>query len=858
MINRYFTAFLIAGAVLAAPALGADRTWTGAAGTTDWLTPQNWTGDALPGAGDQAIVNSGTPALASSVVNVTNAWVGNGSGSDGALTIDGSAAYLAASGLFLVGSEGTGSLRILNGGGASSGNLGAVGYFPTGFGTVTIDGAGSIWDNAANLSVGTFGTGSIDILNGGTLRSYWTVIGGTNDAAGSVHLSGPGSTWASTGYIFAGESGTATIRVDNGAVLTTPNMYIATLNADANGQVIVDGQGSVLTANELRVGSSGTGSLTLSNGGVASATDFLIGENSSGNGTLTIGGMAGSPALAPGRLDASSVSFGSGTGRIVFNHNSDAYLFMPSIVGVGVIDFISGRTILSGDNSAYQGITSITDAVVSVNDRLSGALTVGQGGRLQGTGTLDDVFMTADSVVAPGNSIGTLTMANLTLSSGSLYEVELNRAGQSDRINVTGAANLDGTVRIIPYPDYRLGLPYTILTAGTINGAFAGVDEDMPFADAVLSAGPTSVLVTLMRNANSFSSYAANRNQRAVADAASALPDASAVTALLIGAPTDAAAQDALDALGGEIHADIQNMLARDQRLLRQAALNTDNADRQVVTGDGRVWARGIGTVGRSSAETGAAATDRHTVGMLAGVERNGNGWTAGIAAGQSASRIKADTVRSSAESDNTHVLIYGAADLPQDARLKLGAGYSWHEIDTRRHVASGSFDQTIRADYHGGTGQAFADIDRLYGDRLAIGPYAQIAAIYQHLGSFNESGTAGLDNNGENRSFGQSELGLRGHVTAGPSNDAVTLSGSVGWQHVIGDDGNGATNRFNDAPGTGFKVHGAPLDRDALAMGAALSMTLDQNFTFQVGYNGALSKDAQDHNFNASALLRF
>ena len=46
--------------------------------------------------------------------------------------------------------------------------------------------------------------------------------------------------------------------------------------------------------------------------------------------------------------------------------------------------------------------------------------------------------------LAPGNSIGTLTVAgNLTFAPGSIYAVEVSPTG-SDRTNVTGTATLGG------------------------------------------------------------------------------------------------------------------------------------------------------------------------------------------------------------------------------------------------------------------------------------------------------------------------------------------------------------------------------------------------------------------------------
>ena len=72
----------------------------------------------------------------------------------------------------LVGVEGTGTLSVVNGGKVTSGD-GEIGSEEKGNGTVKVDGAGSEWDmaGATPLRVGTSGTGSLDVRNGGKVTS---------------------------------------------------------------------------------------------------------------------------------------------------------------------------------------------------------------------------------------------------------------------------------------------------------------------------------------------------------------------------------------------------------------------------------------------------------------------------------------------------------------------------------------------------------------------------------------------------------------------------------------------------------------------------------------------------------------
>ena len=65
------------------------------------------------------------------------------------------------------------------------------------------------------------------------------------------------------------------------------------------------------------------------------------------------------------------------------------------------------------------------------------------GGTLGGNGTVGTLVANG-AVLAPGNSIGTLNVNGGFTHNGGVYAVEVNAAGQNDRINVTGAATLNG------------------------------------------------------------------------------------------------------------------------------------------------------------------------------------------------------------------------------------------------------------------------------------------------------------------------------------------------------------------------------------------------------------------------------
>ena len=144
------------------------------------------------------------------------------------------------------------------------------------------------------------------------------------------------------------------------------------------------------------------------------------------------------------------------------------------------------------------------------------------GGTVMGTGTFGGLTVTGGTI-APGNSIGTLNVAvNVSFAPGTVYQVEINAAGQSDLIAATGTATLTGgTVQVLPANgSYAKSTQYTILTAaGGVTGTFDGATNSFLFLVPTLSYDATNVFLTLSGNGITLASVAQTPNELAVANA---------------------------------------------------------------------------------------------------------------------------------------------------------------------------------------------------------------------------------------------------------------------------------------------------------------------------------------------------
>lgn len=133
-----------------------------------------------------------------------------------------------------------------------------------------------------------------------------------------------------------------------------------------------------------------------------------------------------------------------------------------SIIGEGnVIKIGTGKLDLTGYNT-YSGDTLVQAGTLAVNGYLTNSnVTVGTAAvenaknaaadqpKLQGNGFITGSVNNVNGIVAPGNSIGHLTVGSYTQGKDGVLELEGGING-GDKLTVRDTAKLDGTVQIVP------------------------------------------------------------------------------------------------------------------------------------------------------------------------------------------------------------------------------------------------------------------------------------------------------------------------------------------------------------------------------------------------------------------------
>lgn len=792
----------------------------------------------------------------------------------------------------------------------------------------TLTGAGLFDTQAGTISANLAGTGALMKSTAGTvtLAGTNTYTGGTTIAGGVLSVSSDANLGAvSGGLVFAGGSLATTGTFDtartvsligNGTFDIAPGTALG-----LTGQVAGAGDLVKLGAGALRLGGSGNsygntlvqagtligntatisgnignaGTVVFDQSADASFAGQVLGLNGQGGamakqgpGRLTLTGMSSLDwTVEAGALVSSAERFGGNAAiasgaSLTFEQSANAS-YAGVLSGNGGFNKTGASALgLTGDSSGFAGTTTIEAGTLAVNGKLGGTLDVLGAGRLQGNGTVGNTVVSG--TIAPGNSIGVLNVAgNIMFNQSSIYEVEVNAAGQSDKIAASGSASINGgTVQVLAgMGNYALRTQYSILTAsgGIVGlGRFDGVTSNLAFLTPSLGYDGQNVFLTMTRNDVAFARVGITRNQTAAGSGVESLgfgnPLYDAVLNLSGGQ-----ARRAFDQLSGEIHGSAKTALIEDSRFVRDAAIDRTRGafggagapSMPIVTyGAGgvravaptydrlAVWGQGFGNWGHSGNDGNAAKVNRTAGGFLMGADTPVfDIWRLGLMGGYGRTTFDAKDRASSGWSDNYHLGLYGGTQWGA-LGLRTGVAYTWHDLSTRRSVIFPGFSDRPTGSYRAGTFQAFGDLGYRIDTGLAsFEPFANLAYVSLQTDGFAERGGASaLYSRGQTTEATFTTLGLRASTIFTFAGLDTTLRGTLGWRHAFGDVTPLSTQAYMS--GSAFTVAGVPIARDATIVEAGIDLNLTQALKVGLAYNGQIASKAQDHGIRANLKLAF
>ena len=770
---------------------------------------------------------------------------------------------------------------------------GAGGFVKTGVGALTLTGTntytgGTIVSGGSLLGAPGAIQRNVEIESGATLQiidDTGTTYTGTITGSGTLVKAGTST------LILVPSSGAnswAVARIALGALQGNVAAISGHVEIDTATTLILDEAGTGTLAGDL----SGNGQFEKRGAG----TVTLTGDNSG----LT-SGLAGAITLTEGRLIGETTSIPVNvlvqpTTTLIFDQSTSG-TYNSVISGGGDVIKQGTGTLTVTAGQVYTGSTSINAGRLDVMGSFASDITISSGATLGGTGA------TAGSVansgrVAPGTSIGTLSVGSISFAAGSILEIETDPSGAADQLIVANNADLSGgTLEFTIAAGTYVNQPSTILTAGSITGSLAFTD-DFPLLDITVQTNPTAatpnVELTIAANGGSIAGVASTANQRAVGgslDAETATAGAD-LTTVLDSFTTLRASEfaDALDSLSGETltqfatvrfeHADrfdlalhsrlrkasdsleLVSERTRERRRRRtrlvpavSAKADPKNAKpREPVVG---LWLEPYGVFGALGGEGGESDVDYLLFGIAVGVEATPFAGTSdvlrdirlGAAFGYGNSRVDFDDLDGDGTADSYMGALYGGWSNTQ-FRVGLSGRVAYSEMESKRTIAVATLIREAEAEFDG------LDI----GSRLEVGgkwiesktlvleSYGSVDYARLQRSSIRETGAASVNlridrEKLETLRFG---LGTRLRTVVQVDRELWMLPEIRGeWRHQILDRDREVDAAFAGATaGSRFKVRGARLERHAGSLG--VGWTVRSRSGFEAGLEYELGIDAE------------
>jgi autotransporter-associated beta strand protein len=781
--------------------------------------------------------------------------------------------------------------------------------------------------DGALLVVTNSGPGVATLTQGGGTATY---AGTLTDGAGALALVHTGGTLTLTGA--NAHSGGTTLR--GGTLVVDAD---ARLGAGA-GALTFDG-GALRVTNSFTLGAGRA--VTLGpNGGTIDTNfeDLRIDQPISGAGALTVVGggllrLGGANAYTGATLveGADLVLRGSGSlaaSRVILQGGSslDISTISGATTSVGSIEsataapdiFLGDRTLTVGGNGLsttfrgvirdgglgeaeggslvkigagaltltnlhqYTGTTRVVAGTLVVNGSIasSSLLTVEPGGTVAGVGVLPSTIVRG--AISPGTSPGVLTVqGSLTFQAGGVYVAEVLGA-VADRVTVTGAATLAGTLRLAPLGGpFLFNTPYVLLSAAAgRTGVFATVETQGSFGAGVTSVidytatevrlilaaatlAPTAMAATpaMLRLLPTIGSCNAISAAIGLDRALLAGADPSALSPLY-GQPA-AALPMALAQVSGEIHtAPPQLAGLAAGRFLAALTERRREGPRDPKGGTNEAleaWIAGTGAGASQRAGCGAALAMEHS-GLAAGLEaRLDADTTIGFAMGGSAGGARLAHGLGGADGMFGHA---GLAARTRFGGLAIGGAlaFSFGNVGTNRAVPVLGVPSLV-ADAYLATASARIEaahvIDIFDGARLA--PFVAAQAHATGHGGYAERNPAGGLGAGA-RIDGRTAVEARVEVGLHAERDVVfggiagTVTARLAWAHHLANDTTAGVALIG-VPGARFAVEGARVDRDVALLTLGLEALLAPNATLGMRFEGEFG--AESARYAGSARLR-
>jgi uncharacterized protein with beta-barrel porin domain len=720
----------------------------------------------------------------------------------------------------------------------------------------TIDGAGTTFvindDNTFN-NAGAIVAGGDGILAGdrNTIDNTGT-INGSDDA---IEV-GSDSTIINSGILIGGDNaieitGGGTSTIDNSTTITGTNHAIL---GGAGVDNVINRTGATINGDIDLAG--GDDSLTLEANSVLNST---VVDGGQGSDTITL-------------EDA-----GTFTGR---------FTNFESLTKQGADIW----TLSGGPSDAVS--TAIDAGTLAVDGTLTTTMTVGAAGTLSGVGSVDGNVFNDGGTVAPGNSIGTLTVnGDYTENSPSTLSIEIDELGNHDRLHVLGSATLDpaSTLDVVPLAgDYTLGGDvFDVLVADS--GLFGTFGTTTASGETKLYLEYLSDGVQLTSFPTIFGSLGETPNQTAVGEylddnipygiCESDLCFVAAQMGLSGDIPgsleqVHSGLYDAYTTVGftqarmfGEVLSNRmdgrrRNAWVKENRgaalLQPTPRLATDGATEELPSVSARrdlvrelqpkAWARGIGSVAGVDGNSNHAGYDHQSYGAAGGFDvQLGRRVVLGLAVGGGSTNVDWDDADADGQADMIQTGIYGSY-FSDRYHIDGAVAYGHDWFDTKRTIAIGAVNRTAKSSHRGHQIMSFLEAGYAFplGWGVQLEPVSRLEYVHLIQPGFSEAGAGDvslyLDDRDEDSLRARSFFKVSRPFQLGDA-VAVVPEARVGAAYEFLDTDRNLTGRFAGLTSR-FTAEGDNPAQNSVLAGFSLTALIGERFTVVGNWSGDFRSD--------------
>lgn len=789
--------------------------------------------------------------------------------------------------------------------------------------TWTGAGGNDLWSTPGNWNTTTPVTGGSVFLNNAGANPGASASGFLYDLVGvnlqSVTLTSPGP--FNNHYVIT-QSGGGVLGFQSSASFTNLNSFSGDdrviVPVTLNGPATFTHTGGSIWRFQSPI--SGTGPLTIISNGTATSSIDLQAVNTYSGATIIGAGARNVFARVDGAIpNTSALTVDAGGAGALFFVTQPSYT-IGSLAGGGNVS-VGGTLITGGDNSnttfsgvianvgsgaltktgtgimtltganTYTGATNVNGGTLVVNGSIVSAVTV-NGGTLGGSGSVGGV--TIGGTIAPGNSIGTLTVNGaFTQNANSRYQVELNSAGQSDLIQVNGAATINGGIIdvLAASGSYTTGQRWTILNAtGGVTGRYSSIQDNSLLVDfrdvytantvqleatvATTSGGSITTsagVVPLTFNQASFLNYlssvsgSGNRDLNFIISQLATLSNSDAL--------------HALDQMSGVQHANLLT-LGRLRSLFQHGLLANEimagyggfspysfNSRAQAPAEDAddlfggmRTWGRFYGLEGAVNGDANSAGFNYQFTGFQIGADCEAwEGGRFGITGGYNASIIDSERVYGHAAAQGLLAGVYASQTI--DRAYVFGAAtYGYNNYGATRGMSFAGVNRLAQSDPEQNEFNALVEA----GYNLNVGPaivkpLVGLHYLYLNQSAFTESGASSLNLSVREQDTQAlwGSLGLRAGLPLQGENWTFTPNVHARWLNDWAGEDRFVAGSLSGAGGS-YLVQGASAGRNYLVTGVGVSIDRGSSLRLVGDYTYQTSGKQASHTGSGAVEVRW